>query len=316
MSVTFPNKYSFINKVNNLFAQCFIDQVEKNNLVLEIIDLEIENIDVNILTREVPIYIFSLKRIDLNKDISHVKTFLHIVENNLYYGFHAETDEAYEGKKYNQILISLFIISAKYIKYNNQSIQYLGAQTINPIIYYVLTSKFGFTSISEPYVRLTPKKFVELSGLNKENDFKWPSELRPDIDEYKDRFINNLIKIGVQIDLDALKNNKNLYFKLGKYNDSLKKFIEKNKTNKMELKQYIDWNYNAKSDDKLWLSVIVENNNHTQDKALNILYELLTKIKGSCDVPIHVLDGGYNKITDYYKKYLKYKYKYTQSKNS
>ena len=57
---------------------------------------------------------------------------------------HSKTKPEYEGKKYNQILRTIFVLSAQFIKWNDKSIDYVGSEAGSPISAYIWETKLNF----------------------------------------------------------------------------------------------------------------------------------------------------------------------------
>ncbi len=282
--ITFNNKINIVKNMNNLIKSCFTDVTERGNLTFDIIDMknattipDLKYFMDLLLPEEIPAFLYVLK--SKNEIISDIITYFNNIDGKLYYCLHSKTKIEFEGKKYNQILRALFIITSKYIKLNDKSINYLGSQAINPIAYHIWTTKFNFKPVYEPEIMLTFATIKKLSGGLSEFTLALQSQSGDEIDIGRDEFITNLLNMGVNIDRNTVNIDKNLYFRTKAYVEPIQKNIL---TKTTQLKQFDDWNYYAKTDINTAINCIAPNNKCTFKQGILVLNEIFTKIKGTC----------------------------------
>ena len=117
MDIRIERKADLIRYINLVLGPCLKDPVDKQNLKFDIIEwkdadkdlikyisdnVDLENDDVN--RREHFIAFFVLKRVDLNKIVSKITTYI-VGIDKISYGMHSFTEKEFEGRKYNQILL-------------------------------------------------------------------------------------------------------------------------------------------------------------------------------------------------------------------
>ena len=185
----------------------------------------------------------------------------------MYYGLHSFTEKEFEGKKYNQILRSAFIISSKYVRINNSMIDELGSQAVSPISAYIWEEKFKLKPTNPKKRVVNGEVFFKIVGqrqyplLNKLNSVE------------RKKVYDNLRETGIAKE-DLQTDNEIIdYFKT-KVNDDL-----------IETKQLVrwrDWNYGVTWNPISKMNYMATYSDELVKNAWEKLIILLTETIGNC----------------------------------
>lgn len=120
-------KDKFLSTINSILAACmdkpvkvcFVEYTDDNKDTYdEVLD------STYFMSYGYPFGWFSLMMNDAK--VSTILTYFLEANGKVYYGLHSYTPEEYEGRKYNQILRAIFVISADWVKFKGKDIDFLG----------------------------------------------------------------------------------------------------------------------------------------------------------------------------------------------